>query len=383
MKHSYLVLSIVFLSSAVAADAQTTTQSTPVTLNGSPSRQIGQPLLIPKTANPNLVEGRELWRPTGIALDTSISPPYVYVADTLNNRILAWKNSTGFSNGQPADLIIGQPDQYTTTPSGPNTTFTTGLTDPTGLAVYKGDLYVADSGNNRVLRYRAPFTQFAQTGSYPTPDLFVGQPSLKSKIANYPSGTPSKQGLSFASGGNPFIAGIAFDTSGNMWVTDPGNRRVLEFAAADVANGGGLLSAIVELGQLDFVSLQNPLNPGNSNSQTTLNQFAVPCELIFDGAGNLYVSDADASYPQYLSRVLVFTPPFTNDQAAARAMGVVEPSQIASLNSAQQQAITYETGFINPGGIFLLADSSVGVVDTNDNRILIFPPYSAWPSTTT
>ena len=92
-----------------------TTTVTPVTLNGSPSRQIGQPLLIPKTSNPNLVEGRELWNPTGIAFDTSTSPPMVYVADTLNNRVLAWKNSTGFTNGQAADLVIGQPDQYTTT----------------------------------------------------------------------------------------------------------------------------------------------------------------------------------------------------------------------------------------------------------------------------
>ena len=103
MKYAYLVFSTLFLSSAVAADAQTTS----VTLNGSPSRQIGQPLLIPKTINPNLVEGRELWSPTGIAFDFATSPPLVYVADTLNNRVLAWKNSTGFSNGQPADLVIG------------------------------------------------------------------------------------------------------------------------------------------------------------------------------------------------------------------------------------------------------------------------------------
>ena len=383
MKHSYLALSIVILSSAVAADAQTTTQPTPVTLNSSPSRQIGQPLLIPRTLNPNLVEGRELWRPTGIAFDTSTSPPIVYVADTLNNRVLAWKNSAGFSNGAPADLIIGQPDQYTTTPSGPNTNFTTGLTDPTGLAVYKGDLYVADSGNNRVLRYKAPFAQFAQTGSYPTPDLFVGQPSLKSAKVDYPSGSPTAQGLSFSSGGSVLLAGIAFDTSGNMWVTDPGNRRVLEFNAADVANGGGLLTAAVELGQLNFVTLQTPLSPGNVNSQLIKNQFAVPSQLIFDAAGNLYVSDADATSPANLSRVLVFAPPFASGQAAARIMGVVEPSQIASLGIAQQQAVYDNTGFVNPGGIFLLADSSVGVVDTNDNRILIFSPYSTWPAATT
>ncbi len=385
MNHKYLVFSIVLLSSAVAAEAQ----STSVTLNGSPSRQIGQPLLIPKTSNPNLVEGRELWRPNGIALDPSTSPPMVYVADTLNNRVLAWKNATSFTNGQAADLVIGQPDQYTTTPSGPGTTFTTGLSDPTGLAVYKGDLYVADSGNNRVLRYKAPFTQYAQTGSYPTPDLYVGQPSLKSKTANYPSGAPTAQGLSFAPNSSTvFLACIAFDSAGNMWVTDPGNRRVLEFNAADVATGGGLLTAAVELGQLDFVSVQTALNP--ASGQLIANQFAVPSQLTFDGAGNLYVSDADPNYPQFLSRVLVFTPTsasgtaaFTNGEAAARIMGVVESSQIQSLTAAQQLAIYDETEFNNPGGIFFLADGSVGVVDTNDSRILVFPPYSSWPSANT
>jgi uncharacterized protein (TIGR03437 family) len=383
MKHTYLVFSIMFLSSAVAADAQSTAV-TSVTLNGSPSRQIGQPLLIPKTANPNLVEGRELWSPTGIAFDLSISPPYVYVADTLNNRVLAWKNSTGFTNGQAADLVIGQPDPYTTTKAGPGTVFTTGLSYPTGLAVYKGDLYVADSGNNRVLRYKAPFAQYAQTGSYPTPDLYVGQPSLKSNTANYPSGSPTAQGLFFSAGNSSvLLASIAFNPStGDMWVTDPGNRRVLMFKAADVANGGGLLTAAVELGQLDFVSLQPTLSPYNSNSQTTANQFAVPCQLAFDPAGNLYVSDADSSLPASLSRVLVFTPPFTSDQAATRIMGVMGGQALQNLTTAQLQAIAGQTRFSNPGSVFFLADSSVGLVDTNDNRILVFPPYSSWPSAT-
>ena len=380
MKYACLVFSIVFLSSATAADSQTqTTPVTPVTLNGSPSRQIGQPLLIPKTGNPNLVEGRELWSPTGIAFDFAASPPYVYVADTLNNRVLAWKNSTGFTNGQPADLVIGQPDKYTTFKAGPGTVFTTGLNEPTGLAVWNGDLYVADSGNNRVLRYKEPFTQFAQTGSYPTPDLYVGQPSLKSGLVNYPSGSPTNAGLSFAPGGSALLASIAFDSSGNMWVTDPGNRRVLMFPAAAVNSGGGLLQATVELGQLDFNSLQPALNP--STGQQIANQFAVPSQLAFDTAGNLYVSDADPS--GLLNRVLVFTPPFASGKSAARIMGVLGGTALQNLTTAQLQAISNQTRFTNPGGIFFLADSSVGVVDTNDSRILIFPPYAGWPSAST
>ena len=94
-----------------------------VTLNPVPARAIGQPILIPESGNPNLVEGRELYSPQGIAVDNSVSPPMVYVGDTGNNRVLAWKNAASFSNGAVADLVIGQPDRFSTVAYGPGTTF--------------------------------------------------------------------------------------------------------------------------------------------------------------------------------------------------------------------------------------------------------------------
>src|SRR6266436_749720 len=93
-----------------------------VTLNPVPTRIVGHPnaeQLSVASANPNLVEGRELYSPQGIALDTTVSPPYVYVSDAGNNRILAWKSATGFRNGDPADLVIGQRDKFTTAAQGP------------------------------------------------------------------------------------------------------------------------------------------------------------------------------------------------------------------------------------------------------------------------
>src|SRR5215470_6668785 len=95
----------------------------PVSLNPTPSRIVGHPqpeVLNLNSAAPNLVEGRELFQPQGIALDTSVTPPIVYVSDTGNHRILAWKNATSFQNGQAADLVIGQPDLYRTNPGGPS-----------------------------------------------------------------------------------------------------------------------------------------------------------------------------------------------------------------------------------------------------------------------
>src|SRR4051794_20496673 len=81
-----------------------------VTLNPVPTRVIGQTSVQVTNLNPNLVEGRELLNPLGVALDRSTNPPGLYIADTGNNRVLAFRSAIGFSNGQKADFVLGQPD---------------------------------------------------------------------------------------------------------------------------------------------------------------------------------------------------------------------------------------------------------------------------------
>src|SRR5271157_1803770 len=364
MKHS----SVLFLAllSATAGFPQ-------VTLNTIPARALGQPILIPESGTPNLVEGRELYSPQGIAVDPPTGTPlYVYVADTGNNRVLAWKNAASFSNGAVADLVIGQPDRYSTVAYGPGTTFSTGLSSPTGLAVRNGDLYVVDSGNNRVLRYPKPFSHTGQV----FPDLYIGQPNLNSNALNQPNGqatAPSAQGI-YTQG---LVANITFDLSGNLWLTDPGNRRVLRFPAASIAKGGGGQAADLVLGQNDFITETTPLlDPTNVNSQTWKNQFAVPDGIAFDTASpnHLFVSDSDPSGGALAGRVLVFTGPFGSSMNADRIMGVLQQPASGTLTQTQYD----RTLMRNPQGIFVLPTNQVGVVDTNSNRILIFDPVSKW-----
>ncbi|MGA2723842.1 MAG: hypothetical protein ABSG79_15705 [Bryobacteraceae bacterium] len=362
-----------------------------VTLNTVPARAIGQSILIPESGNPNLVEGRELFQPQGIAVDNSASPPIVYVADTGNNRVLAWKNAASFCsagssssacNGAFADLVIGQPDKYSTLPYGPGTNFSTGLDEPTGLAVYKGDLYVVDSGNNRVLRYPKPFSQTGQV----FPDLYVGQPSLNSRVPNQPNGQVSAQGI-FTNGNNQVLAAnIAFDGAGNLWMTDPGNRRVLRFPAAAIAGGGGGLTADIEIGQVSFAQTQQNLDPTNANSPLVTNQFAVPDGIAFDGAGNLYVSDSDLSVANSTipGRVLVFTASSLvpgPSLSATRIMGVVQQS---ASGTALSQSQIDNTVMVNPQGIVVLPNNQgIAVVDSRSSRIMLFPPFPLWQNQTT
>src|SRR5712691_1481182 len=217
----------VFVLVAAAAWAQSPT------LNELPSREFGQ-LRLQSTGSsttsgaPNLVEGRELNAPQGLAFDTSSSPPILYVADFGNNRVLAWRNPAGLSNGALADKVIGQRDMFSTFAQGPGGSLSTGLFRPTALVVDpSGNLYVLDAGNNRILRYPAPFRQ--QTGGDPLGvDLVIGQRTGSSgRDINEGAGAPSNKTLAFQQypGGPLLAAGMTFDPRGNLWVADAGNNR--------------------------------------------------------------------------------------------------------------------------------------------------------------
>src|SRR5262245_14077475 len=127
------------LSVILLAFAGVTGFAQQVPLNALPSRIVGHPLPEQTAINsgsPNLVEGRELAAPQGIALDTDVNPPYLYISDTGNSRILGWRNANSFRNGQPADLVIGQSSFYRTGAGGPSvsgSTFSTAMNGPTGL----------------------------------------------------------------------------------------------------------------------------------------------------------------------------------------------------------------------------------------------------------
>ncbi|HEY4364058.1 MAG TPA: hypothetical protein VGN17_24020 [Bryobacteraceae bacterium] len=351
--------------------------SAQVLLNDLPSRELGQPKLVYplSSAAPNLVEGRELNSPAGIAFDYSATPPIVYIADTGNNRVLAWKNSSAASAGTPADLVIGQRDLVSTSPGGPGTGFSNGLSLPIAVAVdSKGNLYVADAANNRIVRYSAPFKQ---SGLPITADIVIGQKSISSGTsANEGNGqTPSSKSL-FLFGGNIVPVGMALDAAGNLWITDPGNNRVVRFPQPLGANEP---SADMVLGQFDFQSSQIPNPPPNTSAQLNKNATVQPGGLAFDAAGRLYVSDAYA-------RVLEFQPPAFNGQAADRVLGIPPTGPGVKLP-------TYPTsstlGSLNAGGTvtgvsagLFTSGNFLFVCDTPENRVVRYDQYGNWPTET-
>src|SRR5260370_10736401 len=157
--------------------------SAQLTLNRTPSRAVGWPQLLVNNFNPNLVEGRELNGPQGLAIDSTVTPPVLYISDPGNNRVLALRNASSFSFGAMADFVIGQKDFFSTTGLGPGTAISSGLNSPTRMTVDKnGNLELVDTGKNRILRFPAPYNQSGQV----LPDLLIGQTTLTSAPSRQP-----------------------------------------------------------------------------------------------------------------------------------------------------------------------------------------------------
>jgi uncharacterized protein (TIGR03437 family) len=223
-----------------------------------------------------------------------------------------------------------------------------------------------------------------QQKQFPTPDVWIGQSTLSSRVINFTgTATPSPQGLFLTNGTTILQSSLALDSSGNLYVTDAGNLRVLRFKAADLATGGGGLIADLVLGQNNFVTDQTPLNNGVATSRQITNQFFLPDALGFDSNGNLFVTDfIPNTSANSVARVLVFSPPFSSGMSASRMAGIFPPNFVPPTDPNAVQALLDSTVFQNPGGIFLLTGSTpgVGVVDSGSHRILIFDTYANWPT---
>ena len=356
--------------SLLVASAPAWAQNSP-TINELPSRQFGQGrLLNPVTSNaPNLIEGRELNSPLGLTFAPSGN--IVYVADTNNNRVLAWRNSASLTKGNQADKVIGQRDFSSNGTQGPGHDLSSGLTLPTGVAVdTAGNLYVIDAGNNRIVRYPNPFNQ---TTDPPALDLVIGQKTQSS--GNQPNeglAKPTAKTLATTSGGSVMRTAIAFDAQGNLWLTDAGNNRVLRYPVAQLAAGTIEPAADLVLGQPDFIS--NIVGPcGNCQINTSV--VPQPQSLAFDSNGALYVADGFA-------RVLYYPTPNTGFPAS-KVLGVVPTLSPGQQTRPVPNEYTLGNSRTNSPISVFTNGTTVFVADTVASRVVRYSSAAQYTPTDT
>jgi sugar lactone lactonase YvrE len=270
----------------------------------------------------------ELHEPSGIAVD---SHDHIWVADTSNDRLQEFKRggevlnvlgSSGTGKGQfrtPVGIDVGPGDKVWVADSknsrveefdengeylaqfGSAVLAESGFAYPLGIAVGPGgDVWVTDALGGWV-------DEFSETGEHLT------------KIGR--AGSADGQ-FSFSAP----VAGIAVDSEGHLWVTDPGNDRVQKWNT----QGSGYAGAFG--------------SPGGGAGE-----FNRPRDVAVGPAGNTWVADAEND------RIEVFNA--TNEY-------ILQFGYAGSGNGQLR----------NPSALALGPEGNVWVADTGNDRIEEFSP---------
>lgn len=306
-------------------------------LSKTAARVLGQPDFHQNGVNQ--AAGEELNLPLGLALDERAGSVRLYVADTVNNRVVGWRDAAAAADGQPAGIILGQPGPSHVAPMGIGPK---GLRQPISIAVDpgSGDVYVVDFGNNRVVRFPQPLEGDLSA----EPDAVYGQP-------DFFTFSPNSGGLGPNSLNGPRYA--AFDEDGNLWVADSGNHRVLRFPAFTLDSADP--AADLVLGQPDFEAAAR-----NQGEQVSASGFDTPTAVTIGADGAVLVADFQNS------RLLRFAPPLSSGQDASAVLG--QPDFTSRSVPPQPTAWS----MAGPAGICLSPDGSVNVAVPGDHRVLTF-----------
>ena len=289
----------------------------------------------------------------GVAVDTT---GHLYVTDSDNSRVLGWRNVSSFSNGQAADLVLGQPDFNSgdatrTVFSGSPAPGT--LCYPEGLAVDgAGNLYIADTVNTRVVEYNAPFSAcasfpcvggnanavFGQAGSFTAASCGTGKIALC------------------------FPGAVAVDSSANLYISDTGNNRVLEFNTPLASMTPNTIADVV-FGQNGSFS-SNACNDGTASGDVNgagPDSLCHPSGVLVDNIGNLFIADTNNN------RVLEYNTPLNSGSGESGAVDTLADMVFGQLGSFT--SIGCNIKLCDPTSVAIDSDGNFFIADSGNSQI--------------
>lgn len=431
MKHYSLLMTIglslgasmalISCSNSNSAPASTSTSARTFSNFQAASVVIGQPTLTTAPAQPCPADFSAVnTQPTQNALPVTASTIWcpignpglgsLYLPDAANNRVLVYP-TVPTTNGAAATLVLGQTDFATTIPGGT----ATGMSRAQTSVVYGGKLLVVDTLNHRVLIWNT-----IPSSSSVAADVVVGQPDMSTVVPNCTASSLQK----------PESIAIV---NGALVVVDTYNNRLLFWTTIPVTNGE---PADYVLGQVNFdtcgatanldeTSLNLPydvLSVGGGLAVADLSNHRVliwntvpsctpdPCAIttpfnVVIGQpsvtstlpNNPAISGATLYYPSYLAtdgtrlaltdsynhRVLIWntvptcTPTLPASNCAANTpanivLGQPDFTSSAINNDGTGSSAVNAKGLYTPSGLAFISSSQLLVMDTFNNRVLVF-----------
>ena len=256
----------------------------------------------------------------------------LYAVDNQNARVLIW-NTIPTTNEAAANVVVGQPNLNQNVWNYGGSTSAQDLIGPTYVYTDGTRLYVADSGNNRIL-----ILELDPDGKFRRSERGLGQPDMTSS-----GNATDAQSL--------FGPISVFSDGTKVYVGDSGNNRIIIWNSIPTANG---TAANMVLGQPNMTS------GGANNGGLGANSLHNPYSVYGDGT-KLYVADYSNN------RALIWNTIPTANQASANVV-LGQPNMTSSVSnqgglgaqSLSQPASVYSDG------------TKLYVADNSNNRSLIW-----------
>jgi len=300
--------------------------------------------------------------PQGLAVE---SDGDLWVTDAFNHRVLKFDDPAN-SDGL-ADLVLGQPDFASADQNlglGEAAASADSLNYPGRVLIASGGIYVADSGNSRVLFFAEPLQNqaaaakvFGQFGDFTNPIKNNDGSGLCVNIAEDPCGPPSAENLF-----NPI--GIALDNAGALYVADWVNNRVLRYDAAASSD----TVADVVYGQADFAT-------GDANQGGLQFGLQLPSDVAVDRFGRVFIADSNNH------RVVVYPLVPTSEPVPPpiAVFGQLGDFLLNDINHGLGPSLADADSLSGPSGIALDSAGALFIVDAANSRTLRFDVPLAVP----